>query len=46
MVEVMALSTGKKLVPVNAALAKRVGQQIDGERLQGELFFEALRRVL
>ena len=46
MVEVLAHSTGKKLVPVNAALAKRVGQQIDGERLQGELFFEALRRVL
>ena len=46
MVEVLAHSTGKKLVPVNAALAKRIGQQIDGERLQGELFFEALRRVL
>ena len=46
MVEVLAHSTGKKLVPVNAALAKRVGQQIDGERLQGELFFEALRRML
>jgi hypothetical protein len=46
MVEVLAHSTGKKLVPVNPALAKRVGKQIDGERLQGELFFEALRRVL
>ncbi len=46
MVEVLALSNGKKLVPVNPALAKRVGQHIGGERLQGGLFFEALRRVL
>jgi hypothetical protein len=31
---------------VNAALAARVAQQIQGERLQSDLFFEALRRTV
>jgi hypothetical protein len=31
---------------VDAALATRVAQQIQGERLQSELFFEALRRIV
>ena len=46
MAQVLALSTGRPLVPVDAALAERVGQQTMGERLQSELFFEALRRTL
>jgi hypothetical protein len=33
-------------VPVEAAMAARVGAQTLGERLQSELFFEALRRTL
>ena len=44
--EVLARSTGAPLVPVDAALAGRVGEQTLGERLQSELFFEALRRTL
>ena len=46
MVEVLARSTGRPLVPVDAAIARRVGEQTLGERLQSELFFEALRRTL
>ena len=46
MVQVTAQSTGRPLMPVAAALAARVGEQTLGERLQGELFFEALRRTL
>lgn len=44
--QVLAQSTGRPLVPVDAALARRVGEQTLGERLQSELFFEALRRTL
>jgi len=44
--QVLALSTGRTLVPVQAALAQQVAQQIQGERLQSTLFFEALRRTL
>jgi ribulose-5-phosphate 4-epimerase/fuculose-1-phosphate aldolase len=44
--QVLALSTGRPLAPVNAALAAHVAQQIQGERLQSELFFEALRRIV
>jgi ribulose-5-phosphate 4-epimerase/fuculose-1-phosphate aldolase len=46
MVEVLAHSTGRPLAPVEAALARRVGEQTFGERLQSDLFFEALRRNL
>jgi ribulose-5-phosphate 4-epimerase/fuculose-1-phosphate aldolase len=46
MMQVLAMSTGSPLVPVNSALAKRVGEQSIGERLQSELFFKALGRVL
>jgi ribulose-5-phosphate 4-epimerase/fuculose-1-phosphate aldolase len=46
MVQVLAQSTGQQLVPVDAGLAARVGQQSQGERLQSELFFESLRRNL
>jgi len=46
MAQVLALSTGRPLQPVDAAIAARVQQQTLGERLQSELFFEALRRVV
>ncbi|HSW03187.1 aldolase [Aquabacterium sp.] len=43
---VIALSTGLPLAPVDEALTARVAAQIQGERLQSTLFFEALRRTL
>jgi len=46
MVEVLARSTGAVMVPVAADLAARVGAQTLGERLQSELFFAALRRLV
>jgi ribulose-5-phosphate 4-epimerase/fuculose-1-phosphate aldolase len=46
MTQVLAQSTGRPLAPVSAALAQRVCEQTLGERLQSELFFEALRRTL
>lgn len=46
MVQVLAAGTGRPLVPVAPSLAQRVGEQTRGERLQSELFFEALRRRL
>ena len=46
MVQVLAQSTGRPLAPVDEHLARRVGEQAAGERLQSELFFEALRRSL
>ncbi len=44
--QVLAQSTGRPLVPVAPAIAERVAQQTLGERLQSELFFEALRRTV
>jgi len=44
--QVLAQSTGRPLVPVNATLAKHVAQQMISERLQSELFFKALGRTL
>ena len=44
--QVLAQSTGRPLAPVAADLAERVCAQTLGERLQSELFFEALRRKL
>jgi ribulose-5-phosphate 4-epimerase/fuculose-1-phosphate aldolase len=44
--EVLARSTGLPLARAREALARRVGEQSLGERLQSELFFEALRRTL
>ena len=46
MVQVLAASTGRPLMPVAETLAAYVGEQSNGERLQSELFFEALRRQL
>ena len=44
--QVLALSTGRPLKPVQPELAARVAAQTLGERLQSELFFSALRRML
>lgn len=46
MMQVLAMSTGQPLVKVNEDLVAKTGQQIDSERLQSTLFFEALRRKL
>lgn len=42
--ELLARASGLPLAPADAALAERVCTQTLGERLQSELFFEALRR--
>ncbi|MBU1361887.1 MAG: aldolase [Gammaproteobacteria bacterium] len=44
--QVIAQSTGRPLAPVDAPLARRVAAQVQGEREQSDLFFEALRRLL
>lgn len=44
--EVLALSTGKGLVPVSQDIVKKVCDEIEGERLQSELHFAALRRTV
>src|SRR3954466_6683568 len=44
--EVLALSPGRPLQPVQPELAARVAAQTLGERLQSELFFESLRRMV
>ncbi|MDM0087351.1 MULTISPECIES: aldolase [unclassified Variovorax] len=44
--QVLAQSTGRPLAPVDPALAARVAAQVQGEREQSDLFFEALRRLL
>jgi len=44
--QVLAMSTGRPLAPVSARLSAHVARQIQGEREQSDLFFEALRRML
>lgn len=44
--EVLARSTGLPLARADEALAQRVGEQTLGERMQSDLFFEALRRTV
>ena len=44
--QVLAQSTGVPLAPCEPALAARVAEQANAERLQSTLFFEALRRTL
>jgi len=44
--EVLARQSGLPLAPVNDRLSAHVGAQIAGERLQSELFFAALGRML
>jgi ribulose-5-phosphate 4-epimerase/fuculose-1-phosphate aldolase len=46
MAQVLAQSTGVALLPVGAEVAALVAQQSMSERLQSELFFEALRRTV
>jgi ribulose-5-phosphate 4-epimerase/fuculose-1-phosphate aldolase len=46
MTQVLAQSTGRVLQPIDPSLAERVCTQTLGERLQSELFFEALRRTV
>ena len=46
MAQVLAQSTGRPLAPVDPAIAGQVRDQTLGERMQSELFFEALRRTL
>ena len=46
LVEVLARSTGLKMEPIDPALAARVAAQTNGERMQSELFFESLRRLV
>ncbi len=46
MVEVLAARSGAPLAPVNRDLVDEVALQLEGERLQSSLFFEALRRTL
>ena len=46
MAQVLAQSTGRPLVPVDPSIAERVRDQTLGDRVQSELFFEALRRTL
>ena len=46
MFQVLAESTGRRLMPVVPELAARLAGQAQGERLQSELFFQALRRTL
>lgn len=44
--QVLAASTGRPLAPATQAVADQVASQVVGERLQSELFFQALRRIL
>ena len=44
--QVLAMSTGRPLAPVDDKLAAHVARQIQGEREQSDLFFAALRRML
>jgi ribulose-5-phosphate 4-epimerase/fuculose-1-phosphate aldolase len=44
--QVLAMSTGRPLMRVNEKLSAHVAGQIQGEREQSQLFFEALRRML
>jgi len=46
MAQVLAMSTGRRLVRVEADLAARVRDQTMSDRMQSELFFAALRRQL
>ncbi len=46
MVEVLAARSGAPLAPVDPAMVEVVAKQLEGERLQADLFFEALRRTL
>ena len=44
--QVLAQATGRELLPVDEDIVRRVAQEVQGERLQSTLFFDALRRTL
>lgn len=44
--QVLAQASGRPLMPADAAMAAKVAAQMQSERLQATLFFEALRRRL
>jgi ribulose-5-phosphate 4-epimerase/fuculose-1-phosphate aldolase len=44
--QVLAMSTGRPLARASETLSAHVASQIQGEREQSDLFFEALRRML
>ncbi len=44
--QVLAQSTGRPLAPVSEEVSEYVSRQMAAERLQSELFFEALRRTV
>jgi ribulose-5-phosphate 4-epimerase/fuculose-1-phosphate aldolase len=44
--QVLAMSTGRPLARVDEGLSAHVAKQIQGEREQSDLYFEALRRML
>jgi ribulose-5-phosphate 4-epimerase/fuculose-1-phosphate aldolase len=44
--QVLAMSTGRPLARVDDKLSAHVARQIQGEREQSDLFFQALRRML
>lgn len=44
--QVIAQSTGRPLAPVDARLAAKVAAQVQSEREQSDLFFDALRRMM
>jgi ribulose-5-phosphate 4-epimerase/fuculose-1-phosphate aldolase len=46
MQQVLAHSTGRALQPVHPDLAARVAAQTTGERVQSDLFFDSLRRMV
>ena len=46
MLQVLAASSGSSLAPVPLPIAAKVAEQVQQERLQSTLFFEALRRTL
>lgn len=45
-IQVLAQSTGRPLLPVDDMIVRRVAREVQGERLQSQLFFAALRRTL
>ena len=45
-VQNIAQSAGKKLINVNNSTVARVSKQIEEERLQSELHFKALKRII
>ena len=44
--QILAASSGFKLMPLDDVMAARVAAQIQGERIQSELFFDSLRRMI